>query len=53
MLESPSPRLRGEGAAERRMRGPHPALRATLSRKRERDTHTLRIASFRISRCVK
>jgi len=31
--ESPSPRLRGEGAAERRMRGdPHPALRATLSR---------------------
>src|SRR5207248_8120177 len=35
----PSPRLRGEGAAQRRMRGacfpsgaPHPALRATLSR---------------------
>src|SRR5439155_3118808 len=31
------PAKRGEGAAQRRMRGPHPALRATLSRKRERD----------------
>ena len=27
----PSPRMRGESAAKRRMRGPHPALRATLS----------------------
>ena len=39
--EGPSPRLRGEGAAKRRMRGalgeacaPHPALRATLSPRR-------------------
>jgi D-xylose transport system substrate-binding protein len=37
-LQRPSPRMRGEGAAKRRMRGacfpsfaPHPALRATLS----------------------